>query len=423
MSDRRWTRLARTGCTPGSLPTGHLGARSPIACNRPFDQLRQLGSAPCGGRPAAPTASVVASLRSVIALLWRVRSVKWRTPDGAMKRQSRLDRAALAVDVAKMIGIVLGGNTVDTPGDGSSLVHLSSRHLRYFVAVAESLHFGRAAKRLYISQPALSRQIHQLEQLLGVELFDRSTRRVSLTPEGLQLIPHVQEFLARMDRTTAHIRSIGRGEENLQLAHTVSSTTRGVRALLETLGELCCSRMIVCHEYTEAKVAEAIGDGRAHIGVVHDGQRYGDLNATFFAHQPMTLLAPLDHRLAGAACVSPTDLDYETVMIPSREHSVQMHSVLIAAFRDAGSKPLLVEASVADATWSVTPNGSILALVPGFDERFAPDGVSLVDVTPELSVPQYLVWRDESWESLVSEALPLARQRLVGAGARVHSSS
>ena len=84
---------------------------------------------------------------------------------------------------------------------------LELRQLRLFIGVAEELHFGRAAARLYITQPALSRQIRSLEQALGVELLSRDHRRVDLTPPGRVLLEHARELLAHSQRVEAAIRS------------------------------------------------------------------------------------------------------------------------------------------------------------------------------------------------------------------------
>lgn len=108
------------------------------------------------------------------------------------------------------------------------------RHLRYFVAVATELHFGRAAERLYVSQPALSQQILNLEAELGVSLFVRDRRKVELSSAGAALLPEAQAILDRVDAATALVRSVGAGSHGrLRVAVTPSLPGGMVEAVVE----------------------------------------------------------------------------------------------------------------------------------------------------------------------------------------------
>src|SRR5580698_4762780 len=89
---------------------------------------------------------------------------------------------------------------------------LELRHLRYFVAVAEELHFGRAAERLHLSQPPLSQQIRRLEEILGYALFERTSRSVKLTNAGVAFLERARSTLRKVERDIVETRSVGQGE-------------------------------------------------------------------------------------------------------------------------------------------------------------------------------------------------------------------
>jgi DNA-binding transcriptional LysR family regulator len=110
------------------------------------------------------------------------------------------------------------------------------RHLRYFVAVAEERHFGRAAERLHIAQPPLSQQIRRLEAELGAPLLHRTTRRVELSPAGEVLLPRAREILAAVDAATHDARRAARGEYgSLAIGFTGSATYAMLPALATAL--------------------------------------------------------------------------------------------------------------------------------------------------------------------------------------------
>src|SRR3954447_6480021 len=106
---------------------------------------------------------------------------------------------------------------------------LELRHLRYFVAVAEELHFGRAAARLHMAQPPLSQQIRRLEAIAGARLLDRTSRSVALTPAGDAVLTRARPLLAAADESVAEAARIGRGEAgHLDVGFVSSAITLGV---------------------------------------------------------------------------------------------------------------------------------------------------------------------------------------------------
>ena len=174
-------------------------------------------------------------------------------------------------------------------------VDLDPRLLRHFVAVAEELHFGRAAARLYVAQQALSRDVARLERDLGVALFVRSTRRVSLTPEGEQLLPRARQLLALNDQTVVELR----GADRPLIVDVVAdrSTAARVLALARTFTE---------ERHLEGRFHGGVGAALAALLAHRVDVAFGrtgdllpdDLTSRLVRLEPMGLLVPEDHPLA-----------------------------------------------------------------------------------------------------------------------------
>ena len=152
------------------------------------------------------------------------------------------------------------------------------RHLRYFVAVAEELHFGRAAARLHMAQPPLSQRIRGLERELGVRLFDRTSRRVELTPAGRLLLDEARGLLARADALTATMERL-RGGELGELRAGVPPEI-GASVLAELLTSFRAAGPDVRLELREATTGEqleGLAAGELDVGVVRHPVRLGSL--------------------------------------------------------------------------------------------------------------------------------------------------
>ncbi|HEX6156714.1 MAG TPA: LysR family transcriptional regulator, partial [Burkholderiales bacterium] len=139
--------------------------------------------------------------------------------------------------------------------------------LRYFAAVAEHLHFGRAAAALHISQPPLSRAIRALEQRLGVRLFARSRRRVELTPEGARLLGEARRVLAQLERTVQEVRGMARGEEGRLRIGFVSLADYGVLpSLLKAFKSSRPGMALALREMLSPEQAAALAAGELDFG-------------------------------------------------------------------------------------------------------------------------------------------------------------
>ena len=170
------------------------------------------------------------------------------------------------------------------------------RHLRYFVAVAEELHFGRAAERLHLAQPPLSQQIRKLEGILGYPLFDRTSRSVSLTAAGQVFLERAQRTLRNVQRDIEETQSIGRGEVgSLHIGFVGSAMLTVLPAIFRQYREAYPSVRLHLHESFTAKVIEGLQNGTLDAGLLRDGDPVEGLVATTLYSEPFVAVLPARH--------------------------------------------------------------------------------------------------------------------------------
>jgi DNA-binding transcriptional LysR family regulator len=186
------------------------------------------------------------------------------------------------------------------------------RQLRYFVAVAEELHFSRASMRLNLAQSALSGQIKQLEREIGGPLLVRSTRRVELTPAGAALLEDAREILAAADGAFERACALARGESGALRIGTLGPAPGGVFApLLARFGALHPSVRLEVRALDFTDLIDGVRERRADIAFLYLPLDEPDLEITPLLCEPRTVVLPAGHRLASRARLSPADLDGE----------------------------------------------------------------------------------------------------------------
>jgi len=184
------------------------------------------------------------------------------------------------------------------------------RHLRYFVAVAEELHFTRAALRLNIAQPPLSQQIRALEQELGVELFVRTRRSVALTDAGHALLARARELLAATQALPQDLQRVARGEVGL-LRIGFSSTLPLTKVLRDVVAEHRRTHPDVALNLREMHSAlqfDSLRRGELDVGLVRYNERAPEgVKLTLLRRDPLRLVVPAAHRFAKRRSVSIAD--------------------------------------------------------------------------------------------------------------------
>ncbi|MFE5700314.1 LysR family transcriptional regulator [Rhodococcus koreensis] len=215
------------------------------------------------------------------------------------------------------------------------------RHLRYFTAVAEELHFGRAARRLFMSRPPLSQRIADLEGELGVQLFTRTSRSVELTPYGRRLLPLARETLRAFDVAIEAMALPAEVTRTLRVAF-VSTTSPAVLRTLRT--RLAASHINL--DWSEASTAEqheGLLAGRIDLGLLCLPIDTQGLWVSPALRKPLGVAVSPEHPLAGVQPIPLSDLQDQTLLMASRSAAPGLYDYILATCKENGFRPRKVK--------------------------------------------------------------------------------
>jgi DNA-binding transcriptional LysR family regulator len=223
------------------------------------------------------------------------------------------------------------------------MANVDLRRLRYFVAVAEERHFGRAAGRLHMSAPPLSQRIRELEEELGLTLFERSSRRVRLTDAGERLLGDARAVLLAVDRFEQTAHQLTSAETDLTFGFCHGSEGGAMRALRRFRDE---RPDVLVHPapMTSLNMAQSLASARLAVAILRGPIDGVDRVASVpLARVPVDHVAvPLGHRLADAAFVDASDLEDEPLLIVDRADAPQAHDVITGYLGRLGVRPAWV---------------------------------------------------------------------------------
>jgi DNA-binding transcriptional LysR family regulator len=210
------------------------------------------------------------------------------------------------------------------------MANVDLRRLRYFVAVAEERHFGRAAARLHMSTPPLSQRIRELEGELGLALFERTSRSVELTDAGARLLPDARAVLQAVERFEHSAEQLSAAGSELTFGYCYGSEDGAMRSLRRFHDE---HPEVLVHpaSMTSLQIAEQIAAGRVAVGIVRGTVDADQRVATVpLARVPVDHVSlPVGHALASADAVHATDLDGERVLVVERAAAPHAHDVFV----------------------------------------------------------------------------------------------
>jgi DNA-binding transcriptional LysR family regulator len=272
------------------------------------------------------------------------------------------------------------------------------RHLRYFQAVAEDLSYARAARRLRLAQPALSRAIKELEHDLGAEVLERSRHFVRLTPAGAVLLQETALLLDGWEEALRRVRRTASGEEGeLRLGYIGPPTQPFLGRLLHEYRQRYPLVSLHLEERTPERVWEMVAKGRLTAGLTRPVPSHTalGLRTLVLREERLGVVLRPDHPLATRRSLPWKSLAGEPLIVLARREGASLHDAILAACRSAGFMPRLARTpSVIGTVLSYTEGGAGLGIVT---DSVLPPGTTLrfVPLTPAQTVPLVLVWQED----------------------------
>lgn len=295
----------------------------------------------------------------------------------------------------------------------------SLEQLQSFVVVAEELHFGRAAERLSITQPSLSRRINRLEAAIGVEVFVRSHRRVTLTPAGVALVTDARRILRLSDEATTSVRRVPSGQVGtISIGFTAATAYSYLGQLLDIAAARLPEVEIVLREMVSDLQVDALHDGSIDLGLVRPPVRSSDVSSVRVVTEPMLAAVPSSHPAATAGLLAAGDLHGRPFVMYWPSGSRYFHDLLIAAFAQARIEPDFRQfVTQVHTALALVRAGVGLALVPSAAQSLRFDGVALVPVSgfDALHAELDLIWRpgemNPARDAMVAALLAVSARR------------
>lgn len=283
---------------------------------------------------------------------------------------------------------------------------MNLQHLRHFVAVAQELHFGRAAERVGIAQPPLSQSIRRLESSLGCQLFKRSRRKVELTPAGEALLQHAPDILNQVDYArVAALKATEAGVTQLTIGFTPNALSDSVPAAMRAIRQIAPMVEISLFEGNTGEQVQRLLSGELDIGFFHPPSLdIKGLEVRVAERNSIIVAIPEDWPLAKKETVWLKDVAEQDLLMFPRHYRPDFHATIIDAFRKAGATPRITqEAAFDDTRLKLVAAGMGVSLV---NERSAPRGYGgiafrpIEDMPREISSVLACAWRRSASQAL-----------------------
>ncbi len=288
------------------------------------------------------------------------------------------------------------------------------RHLKYFVAVAEELNFRRAAEFVHIAQPALSQQIKQLEDELGVALFARSRHKVELTAAGKTFYTSAQMILREAKRAVADARAVEQGEAGrITLGFVSSAAISVLPSLLAFIRTQLPRAEVELKELAPGEQIDALYHDRLDLGLFHAELKDAMFETAVVSRERLIIALPSANRLARHKQIDLREVAEETVIIPARHATAGYFERARSVFQAAGVMPeRIYHTSLLQTGVLLVGAGLGISLVPESFQRMKVQGVAyrpLTDAAPTIDL--IAAWRRDNTSPLLGRMAEEIRKR------------
>ena len=283
----------------------------------------------------------------------------------------------------------------------------------YFVAVAEELHFGKAAARLHITQPALSRQIHRLETELGIQLFRRTKRTVELTEAGVAFLREIRQALQQVDTAVQVAQRVARGEVGaLRIGFTASSMHTVLPKILQHFRDRYPDVELTMIEICTLDQVNGLKTDKIDVGFLHPPIDASFLNLHALPGERLLAVLPHTHALATQAQLSLESLATESFILHPRHEGPVLYDQFLHLCRKAGFEPQIVY----EDTQHQTRIGLVMA---GMGITFVPESLQQASLTgatycalkgESLELQLAVAWRRHQVSPVVQRFLSIVEQ-------------
>ena len=287
---------------------------------------------------------------------------------------------------------------------------LEYRHLKYFLAVAEELHYRKAAEKLYISQPGLSRQIKQLEDNLGIQLFKRHNRSVVLTASGKYLQAEISKNLKSLDGIINHAKLINDGKEgNLQFGYVGSAMQKIIPNLLIELNQKYPNISFGLKEMDNQSQIKSLLSNNIDLGFVRLERVPRSLEMKPVLKESFCLVLPKTHQISTINFKDLKQFKNESFILFDPKYSASYHEKVMQIFDDCGFSPIISHNTIhSDSIYKLVENGFGISIVPKSLINLDNKNVQFIELNKiKQKTVLSMVWNKENRNPVLSNAIEL----------------